>query len=177
MSVRRRSTTSLLILLLGLSATPPLTAQEGSPAGHKSPGVALAFSFLGTALPAIPLLLSSSETDQGGAISAMLLGVFFGPSFGHFYAGRSGRALAGLGIRTGALLGLVGAVTGSWRSGAATLGDGALALGAASALLDIATAGHSADLTNQRNAVRRVTMSVLPGPGARGATLGVRIAF
>lgn len=81
---------------------------------------AFGYSFMGTGVPiATGIALGSREGEHWDAAAGVpiLAGWWFGPSLGHFYAGRPKRALIGIGIRTAALAGLaVGAAIESGKS-------------------------------------------------------------
>src|SRR4051812_27483874 len=85
------------------------TVASGDP-GSKSASGAVLFSLLGTAVPitAGSIVASSNEInlDDGFPSSLVIGGFVLGPSVGHFYAGKRGRALVGIGLRTLAVLGM-----------------------------------------------------------------------
>ena len=66
----------------------------------KSPRTAFSLSLVSTA---IPVVLGAATIAQEDVISAGLIygGLLVGPSVGHWYAGRSRRALVGIGLRAG----------------------------------------------------------------------------
>ena len=71
----------------------------------KSEGRALAISLVATATPVVlgGTLLSGNNEEAG--LTLALGGLIAGPSFGHFYAGQTGRGLKGIGIRAAIVIG------------------------------------------------------------------------
>jgi hypothetical protein len=67
--------------------------------GLKSPGTATSWSLFGTVVPTF----MGMAAGEGPGAMMFLMGVTVGPSMGYFYAGRSGRGWAGVGIRFGAM--------------------------------------------------------------------------
>jgi hypothetical protein len=126
----------------------------------KSPGTAFMLSFAATAIP----FAIAAKTGDGGASAGglVLFSMIVGPSIGHFYAGQSGRAFAGIGVRVGILALTAGAAA---QSGGCN-GDficippaviiGGLAEGVAM-IADIVTAPHSANLTNEKRVMAYLT--------------------
>ncbi len=125
----------------------------------KSGKTALLLSLLGTAVPlaaTLPFIWESSGTSLAHTSAVVGVGaIVIGPSLGHFYAGRPGRAFGGIGLRVLAGAGVAVAGLGSGAEGGATSGQAALGVagaivGAASAIWDIASAPHSARVHNDR---------------------------
>lgn len=146
--------------------------------GSKSESSAFLYSFLGTAVPvgAGAIVTTSSKAHGDDAAPALLIlgGFLMGPSFGHFYAGKSGSALAGIGIRAASILGMAVAVGASWNhesTGADVLAGVSLGIGAGSAIFDIATAGKSARRHNRTAGGTRICLT----PALVGSTPGVRL--
>src|SRR5689334_4211896 len=88
-------TRPIRVVLLGMCVvlvSGQAAAQEqGAP--RKSGSTAFLWSFAGTAVPWVVAFGSSAEL--GAAPAALVtVGMLAGPSLGHFYAGRPGRALA-----------------------------------------------------------------------------------
>jgi len=152
-------------------------------AGAKPPGRALLYSFLGTAVPVGigTATALGNNTLSAGALVALGGGVV-GPSLGHFYAHRSGRAIRGILIR-GAAAGIGGvALTSASRSDDSKPGEAWVFLacavvGAGSLIADITGAPgsarrHNEDVVGARISVTPFAGSVVGAPGA-----GVRLAF
>jgi hypothetical protein len=145
---------------------------------------AFLLSFLGTVAPVVvvtPKLLG--EGDEGGEAEALVFlgALVLGPSLGHFYAGRPGRAAAGIGIRTLSLAGLVGAAAASWDnpddSTGELLGYFSLGVGAVSLLYDIFTAPRSATLYNEKRQEPRVRLSPVLGSDSSAPGLCMNVTF
>ena len=103
-----------------------------------------------------------------------------GPSLGHFYAARPGRALGGIGLRTLALLGVAGGVAVAWDSEDA--GGGALALlglglCGTSLIADIATAPHSVQIHNDNMQEGRIAFGITPSRHTPGLGLRAEVCF
>jgi hypothetical protein len=127
------------------------------PPGFKSDGSALFYSFFGTGLPmgaAAYVGSRDGEVDLAPVVVPIGAGYLFGPSLGHFYAGRSRRALIGIGIR-GAALGVfcVGVQrqvdSDSEAPGANTLMVLSFLAGTSSMIADIVEAPKSARIHNR----------------------------
>jgi hypothetical protein len=125
------------------------------------------------------IAVGSQDDDNPAAGLTFLGALVLGPSLGHFYAGRSGRALTGIGLRTLALAAVMAGVAATWNNesdaGSAAAYAG-VALGGAVVLWDIVRAPHSAKVRNEQ---RRRSVSVTPtlSPGEAGVRLGARITF
>jgi hypothetical protein len=166
--------------LLNAQAGPPTVSGADLP-GAKSGTTAFAWSFFGTALPIGAALAMSSDDvdDQVVAGFTMIGALVLGPSLGHFYAGRSGRALTGIGLRTLALAGLTAGAAATW-NGDSDAGSAAayagVALGGAVVLWDIVRAPHSAKVRNEQ---RRRSAAVAPvlSPDGSGIRFGARVSF
>jgi hypothetical protein len=166
----------VLALLLAASMAGARDARAEDPApGIKSESRALAYSLGGTALPIGSAIVLGG---QGGAAFVVLGGAVIGPSLGHFYADRPGRAMIGIGIRTAALAGLVVAIGSSWEnenSDASALAVGSLIVGTASMLADIADAPHSARVHNGKRTEHR--FSIEPWGSRRAAGIRATVVF
>jgi hypothetical protein len=94
---------------------PPTLSGAGLP-GAKSGTTAFALSLLGTAMPiGAALAMSSNDLDDQLAAGLTILGALvLGPSLGHCYADRPGRALTGIGLRTLALAGITAGAAATW---------------------------------------------------------------
>ncbi len=106
----------------------------------------------------------------------VFLGALVGPSTGHFYAGKPGRALRGIGIRTAAMAGMGAAFAMAWNrtdSNAEGLAYASAAIYSVSALVDIATAPGSARAHNQR--IARSHLNVAPVAIGPDRTPGLRV--
>lgn len=160
-------------------------AQDATPAfAPKSPGLAVGLSLLGTV---VPTYLAVQNRDGSGADWLLTYGVFFGPSTGYFYSGRTGRAFGGAAIRLGfTALTAVGISTacggnviwGCEDEGAANvvalLGLGLLGL---SAVYDIVGAGSAVREWNARHQPPRLSLRPQINPVARSGGLAARIEF
>lgn len=169
------TTRLLLALLLAASTVPPRAsrADEIAP-GTKSESTALSLSAFGTGLP----LGAAPFVGGGASVGIVLGGAVFGPSLGHFYAGRPGRALLGIGIRSAAVVALAVAIGNAWEnegSGATALGIGSLIVGTASMITDIAEAPRSARIHNGKLAEPR--FSVAPWAARHAAGLRASVGF
>jgi hypothetical protein len=174
---------SLCLVLPG----PPARGQEPD-RDLKSGRSAFLCSLLGTAVPVGlgAAVLSADSESGGGALAGLAVvgGSLVGPSLGHFYAGRTGRALGGIGIRLVAGAAIVGGFGMSFDSGGGSWGfesdgdgDALMAAGAAlwvtSTIVDIATAPHSAHVRNEKILKRRA--SVGPAPIGPSHAPGIRV--
>lgn len=168
---------------LATSDLPYEVARSTSAAGATPPGRALLYSFLGTAIPVgigTATALGKNELSAGALVA--LGGGVVGPSLGHFYAHRSGRAIRGILIR-GAAAGIGGvALTSASRSDDSEPGEAWVFLacavvGAASLISDITGAPGSARIHNEDVVEPRIGVTPFAGSvvGAPGA--GVRLAF
>jgi TM2 domain-containing membrane protein YozV len=126
------------------------------------------------------LSMTSNDSDDHAAAGLTLLGsLLLGPSLGHFYAGRPGRALIGIGLRTLALAGVTAGVAATWNGDSdagAAAGYAGVALGGAVVLWDIVRAPHSAKVRNEQ---RRRSAAVTPvlSPEGSGIRFGARVSF
>jgi hypothetical protein len=165
--------------LLNAQAGPPTVSGADLP-GAKSGATAFAWSFFGTAVPIGMAFAVGSQDDESAAAGFTFLGaLLLGPSLGHFYAGRPGRALTGIGLRTLALAAVTAGVAATWNN-ESDAGDAAayagLALGGAVVLWDIVRAPHSAKVRNEQ---RRRSAAVAPvlSPDGSGIRVGARVSF
>ena len=125
--------------------------------------------------------------DRLAPISLISSGVVIGPSLGYFYAGRPGRAFAGMGIRTAIGFGsLIGAfATCGWNCGP---GDGAYntawgimvvggAVALGSAIHDISKVDDAVRSENQKH--RHPKLAVMPEyfPGSKAVGLRAKLVF
>jgi hypothetical protein len=138
--------------------------------GLKSGSTALTLSLLASAVPgAVGLSAQSEGADNAGSGLLLLGALIVGPSVGHFYADRPGRAFAGIGIRAAAAAGLGAAVAMSWNKTsepAKLLAGASIAVGGGSILWDILSAPRSVRLHNEKS---RPRLSVTPtGIGKAG---------
>lgn len=145
-----------------------------------SESAAFLLSLLGTT---VPVGLAVLAGDNGGAAPALLgLGsIITGPSLGHFYADRPGRAWGGIGIRSASLFGLIVALAISWddpdASGAAVLGMVSITACLGSMVWDIARAPVSAAATNRQQRRSTLTIGVASSPVSRDPGLAVAVSF
>ncbi|MEE9441874.1 MAG: hypothetical protein V3V99_04330 [candidate division Zixibacteria bacterium] len=153
---------------------------------EKSRSKAIQLSFLGTVLPiaaGIPFLGHGKEVGAANnvaGLSIMGLGLFIGPSLGHFYAENNSRAIGGIGIRVfSAGLAVYGLSTidifGDDNSG----GGGLFLLGGiaclGSTVADIAKAGKSVDSYNKSHASHN--LSIHPTYFANANTPGLNVTL
>ncbi|MGE5176200.1 MAG: hypothetical protein ACM3JJ_07455 [Hyphomicrobiales bacterium] len=181
---------ALAALLVAAPAARADDSNDSIPGLH-SPTTATLLSTVFTVVPAVAgIVITNGEgrsngPDQGAGGPLLFTGAYlFGPAVGHFYAGRSGRAFVGIGVRAAALAAATGAVAASWdngsdTSGAETVGLVALGVGVVSAVYDVATAGKSAKIKNdelraQRLTEPKVSASLGSVAGAPGVRIGVK---
>jgi hypothetical protein len=150
----------------------------------KSGTTAFLWSFLGTAVPAVPAALLTWDASGDSPLPGIVLvgALLIGPSLGHFYAARPGRAFAGIGIRA---LGGVGVALG----GLAATSEGDVSSGteavaiiggivvAASLAWDIIEAPHSARVHNDQISQGRTTIGITPSMGTAGLGLRADVSF
>lgn len=180
-----RYLSAALIAVSLVSCAPRARAQEfpasaDSLRGMKSGSTAFLLSFLGTAVPIGSAVLAASRAQDGSAGALILGGYMLGPSLGHFYAGRPGRAFAGIGIRTIALIGLGAAIVATWNndnSAGDALGGASVALGTIFALADIVDASRSARLHNEKVPRNRLTITPAAIGSMRAPGLRVDCGF
>lgn len=174
---------ALATLLLSSPAVTRAGAATDSIPGYRSPGTAVLLSTLGTVVPVAVGLAVTGQEDRYGrkddTTPALLIwsGYLIGPSLGHFYAGRPGRAFAGVGIRALATVAVGAAIAATWNeesSAADALGVAGLVTGAYCTIYDIAQAGHSAKVTNEKLAAR---VSVEPTVISNAPGVGVSVTF
>ena len=162
--------------LHGSASSSHPTAVE--PPRAKSSATALYWSLFGTFVPA---LLSAPQVGDGQGPAIVFLGaVVIGPSLGHFYAARPGRAVGGITLRAAALTGVVAGVAMAWNSESThggPLAVAGLAIGATSLIVDIASAPGSARLHNQRAEQGRLVLGVTPPCSSRGPGLCANVSF
>jgi len=157
---------------------PAVTSNEPAP-GRVSEGAALWLSLAGTAVPIVAAIEIANYDDRSrtpaGSTVLSLAGVLVGPSVGHFYARRPGRAVVGIGIRTLALGGAVAAIGAAWNDESSTAAGAAvlaLGVGVMSVFIDIVAAPDSARKHNEE--VERGRAEVIPMIG-EGGIYGLRI--
>lgn len=160
----------LALAIQTLQTEPADTVSRISMPGLKSENRAYNYSLLGTVLPLPTLVLA-------------VPGVWFGPSFGYFYADRPGRAWTGIGIRTLALGGMISAfgICG-WDCGpgesaysvawAVFLTSGGVFVG--SAIYDIATVRR--EVRKHNASLNAVTWRVTPRYESKSGMIGLRLA-
>jgi hypothetical protein len=164
-----------------LGATLGQIPAEAIAPGHKSATTALLWSFLGTLVPAGAGIAAASGESSDPMPGLVILGaLILGPSLGHFYADRPGRAFVGIGIRTLAVAGIGAGFAATWNdsnAGGTALLFGSLALGALSVGWDVIRASHSAKVHNEKQHPGRVAIGIMPVSEARGVQIGARVAF
>jgi len=174
----------VLALVSLISCAPRAHAEEipftsDSLSSMRSGTTAFLHSFGGTAIPiAMGVFASTRNQDSGGAGGFLVVsGYLFGPSMGHFYAGRSGRAFKGVGIRIASLVGVAAAAALSWNKtpsdsgGEAGLAIACAGLGAIDAVVDIASASHSARVHNEEVRQSRLRLA----PARIGMAPGIQV--
>jgi len=165
-----------------LACVPP-RAQAQRP----SESAALGRSLWGTIVPigvGWAILASSNGPDQNGATAAVgglsfTGGLVVGPSLGYFYAGQSGRAWRGIGLRVLGLGTLIGAAAASWdcygneceTARAVALVGSVVTLG--SAIYDIASVRGAVRRRNER--AQGVSVRVAPTYYSRRRAAGVAL--
>ena len=158
------------------------SAEVATP-GLKSGTTAFLLSFLGTAVPVVAgaLALDTESSDSPVAGIMVVGGFVIGPSLGHFYANRSGPALAGIGIRVVALAVVAVSVLEedfeSPENSSVGLATGGVLLGAASLAWDILRSPHSASVHNDQTRQGRMTIGITPTIGAGGPGLRAAATF
>ena len=155
----------------------PNAARAMATEGRKSPGRAFLYSFLGTAIPVGVgggAALGNNELSAGALVA--IGGAIVGPSLGHFYAQRHGRAIGGI-VARGVAAGMItGAVYSSNLSVASALFYGGSALGIVFFVTDIAGAPHSAHVHNETVAGRvRIGVASMVSPITGAPGVGVRL--
>jgi len=150
----------------------------------KSEKKATTLSLVGTLVPWALFLtfgLREGHGDEGAEDVLALLGFFaipVGPSLGHFYAGATGRGLAGMGIR---LVGLAAAIACGF---AVDYNDGnsSLAFGLAVAGLGVTVVSSILDITRAKRSVQKYNlrasgkqMAVTPVVSLKTRTVGLQV--
>lgn len=182
---------SAVVTLLSLVRVQPCSGQSDTRADPqpepKSLAMALQWSLYGTLVPVAAgggLLIAKPNDPEAFGLAAVVGGLVIGPALGHFYAGRPGRAIAGVGLRTALGVGAAAVVISHSLCDAAVCrlsGTDAtiLVLGAvgllASAAFDIARAPASARHYNATHG----EISVIPWLSPQQGTIGlvVRASF
>ena len=159
-------------------------AQESRTPGTKSETTALLWSLLGTVVPAGAALLmapsQSSGTNESAAPGLLLLGsALIGPSLGHFYSGRSGRALTGIGIRSAAVAAMAVGFAAAWNGngGGDELMVAGLAVGGTVLTYDIIRAPHSARVHNRSVQTARIAVGLTELSHVPRLRLGMSVSF
>ena len=121
-----------------------------------SPRTAFWLSFLGSAVPmGAGLLIAESSEDTTSGVITFAIGSTLGPSLGHFYAGRPGRAWLGIGVRLAAMAATLWALNGMVLEDPDHGEDVVIIAGlvtyCASGIIDIATAPASAAKANEES--------------------------
>ena len=152
----------------------------------KSEKKAMTWSVVGTVIPlavsASYLLTDGSSYAHANVAAVGMLVAPLGPSLGYFYAGATGRALLGLGIRLAGLAGIVGGSYGLDQGDAnQDLMEALIIAGAgmtlASTVIDLAGVKKAARRHNLK--VQSLQMAVTPvlSPKTKGCGLQVRLSF
>jgi hypothetical protein len=150
----------------------------------KSGKTALLWSLLGTGVPAAVGAFDVYRANSSDSVVPGILlvgGLLIGPSLGHFYAGRPGRAWKGIGIRAVAGLGLTVAVAEtlgeSTEQHLEVLGGVCAVLGGVVIAWDIVAAPHSAHFHNDEVRRARTNIGIAPSVGAAGLGLRADASF
>jgi hypothetical protein len=169
------------VLMFLVSCAPRAACAEEVPVAAdslrdmKSGSTAFLSSLVGTTVPVALGIATASHDEGSGAGAALIGGYLLGPSLGHFYAGRPGRAFKGIGIRTAILAGVGALVSATWdrpgNDGLAALGIAGLGVGVIDGLVDIADASRSARIHNEEVRQSRLRLT----PATVGMAPGVRV--
>ncbi len=183
---------SLLVMapsLAGQSATgdpaaPRTPRTEAADSGIKSVATGVAWSIGGVVVPiAAAVLVRSNDGPNDGPTLLGFAGFLIGPSLGHFYAGRTGRGLGGIGARLVVTVGAIAAVGATWNSNSFPSSEayalGVLVLGAvaASTIWDIARVPGSVRRHNVAARSTGLTLAITPIAGASRLGIGGRVTF
>jgi len=146
-------------------------------AGMKSESTATLLSFVGTAIP-ITLGFMLSSSDGGDSTAGLLLftyGMYFGPATGYWYAGASGRAWEGVGIRVGITLAGTLAMAAVCSGGGCDIfgDDDAMAAAGVVGLVTLAATAYSMirDIAGADNQVRRHNEELAASQGSPRLTI------
>lgn len=158
---------------------------QATPPEIKSPQAALMMSLLGTVVPmalTAGTLFGESDGPNDGQTEALIFlgAVVVGPSLGHFYAGRPGRAFSGMGWRVVGIGGLAGAFAMSWdsgSSGAEPLALISLGLMVTTLVWDIAAAPKSARIHNEKIQKARLSLGMVPVDGQPAVGIRTQLTF
>ena len=149
----------VVFLAMSVALTPGLVTGQEQAGPRKSSSSAFLWSLGGTLVPWAVIVAVSSDSSPAPALLATG-GIVVGPSLGHFYAGRPGRAWKGVGIRLGALAVITAGIASCFRDlfeadcgGGASLALVGSGLFIASSVYDIATAPASARRFNREHPV------------------------
>jgi hypothetical protein len=111
------------------------------------------------------------------SIGALVLG----PSLGHFYASRPGRAVAGIGVRALATAAVGAAIAASGAEGDSgeydALGVVGVIVGGACLAWDIISAPHSASVHNEKLREKRMAIGMILPSSATGIGLRAEVSF
>jgi hypothetical protein len=153
----------------------------------KSEKKAMTLSLVGT-LASLAIFLPKGFSEGHGDVSAgqalALVGFFaipVGPSLGYFYAGATGRGLAGAGIRLLGLAALAGGVSVNWNDGSETLAYG-LAIGGVavtigSTILDLSRLKKVVQRRNARAGGKSLVIAPIVSPKSKTLGLQIQLAF
>jgi len=156
----------LLIALLCLLSARPVRAEEIEK--PKSEATAVYLSTVATLLPMAIGIAQAARTDGESGAGFILAGYALGPTVGHFYAGNTGAAMGGVGLRLVPFVGLGAAMSMSWDSAsraADAVAVGSLALGAAMTVWDIARTTKSVRSHNEGIAKPQVSLGAIRDGG------------
>jgi len=172
----------------------PLRAQESQESRDKAPPPvklksekrAMTLSAVGTLVPlavsASYLLTDGSSYAHANVAAVGLLIAPLGPSLGYFYAGATGRALLGLGIRLAGLAGMIGGSYGldNYDSNE-TLMEAFIIAGAgltlASTVIDLAGVKKAVRRHNLKVQKLQVALAPLVSPRTKALGLQARLSF
>lgn len=154
----------------------------------KSEGTATLLSLAGTALPiTLGLILASAGDGEGSSGLGLALfsyGMYFGPATGYWYAGASGAAWKGIGVRLGVSLAGAGLVTLACAAGC-ELGifdsnpdDGGLVIASLAAVATVGVVAYSMirDISGVDGQVRRHNDEITAGQESPRLTIAPAVS-
>jgi hypothetical protein len=151
------------------------------PFKEKSPGTALALSFVGTTvIPAIAILVTRSADSDSGKNTGVIvfLGAScLGPSLGYFYGGLAGRAALGTALRAagwGLFLKNLAVWGDSGDEATAWIGLGVVAV---STLADLILVYSAVNNKNRRQREERLALAPVYIPQTKAWGVQVRVRF
>jgi len=155
------------------------TALDSVP--HPWPGVALALSAVGAAVPVVLGSMPHANADNTTVLTAVMVAEVITPAAGHLYAGLGRRALIGVTTRAiGAAIAVAG-VNAAEGSSDFTYADLAALFGVTmvgvSAVWDVVTVAGDVDQRNREWLDQHAALEFRPLPDGRGPALAVAVRF